>query len=248
MKRNVKRIILALILLSAVILAVNIPTHIQVGVSGQYRIIRMPFYAKWTQFLARHYEYGRLSREITAGCRTDEEKVLAIFKWVRAHLKDVPAGMPVCDDHVLYIIIRGYATPGQFQDVFTTLCAYAGIPAFFDRVYDESHENRYILSFVRLSGKLRVFDAYRGIYFRTGSREIAATDDIVRDRSIVDSKDTGTVLVNGAPYKEFFHDLSGVSEPQTIRPRKQMPLPRIVFEIKQAVGIEREERDAGGAD
>lgn len=222
-----------------IVLILNIETSITVGVDWHYRQIRMPLYVKWTEFLARHYEYKRLSREITAGCKTDEEKTLAVLKWTRENLRDLQQGMQVHDDHVLNIIIRGYAVPEQFHDVFTTLCAYSDLHAFFKRVCSKSRKTRYTISFVRLGGKWRVFDAYYNLYFRTRSGEVAGIDDIIKDPSIVVGKDVDTLMVDGVPYKEFFHCLSGISVPQTTRPEKQMPLHRIVYETKRALKLEK---------
>lgn len=242
MKRNIKRVISALVLLSAVIMAANLSTFIRVGVDRHYREIRMPLYVKWTEFLARHYEYKRISEEITAGCKTDEEKILAILKWTRENLKDVPAGMPVCDDHILYTIIRGYALPEQFQDVFTNLCAYSGIPAFYEIQYDKSHKVKYAISFVRLNGKWRVFDAYYGKYFRAAGGEIAAVEDIRNDPSLIEGEDIGRIAIRGVPYRDFYCNigLEQIKKGITLRPYRQMPLHRIVYEARKALGLERE--------
>jgi len=240
MKKRLNQALLVLALLSAIILAANLPASIQVGVDGHYRRIRMPLYVKWTQFLARHYEYERLSKEITAGCKTDEEKALAILRWTRENIAVLPAGMPLHDDHILNIIIRGYAVKDQFQDVFTTLCAYSGIPAFYDRAYDNNHKSKYILSFVKLYGKWCAIDAYRGIYFMTKDDRIASVEDIVNDRSLVSGAEVDAIVARGIPYKEYYYNLEPVIKPVTLRADKQMPLQRILFELKKALGLEKE--------
>lgn len=240
MKHNTRRIAPALILILAVVLIANFPAYIRSGVGGNYTRIRMPLYAKWTQFLARHYEYERMTKEIVAGCRTEEDKALAILKWTRANLKDMPEGMPVHDDHILYIIIRGYAVPEQFQDVFTTLCVYSGIPAFYKTMYDKSHKTKHVLSFVMLDGKWRVFDAYYGNYLKNAKGDIASIDDIVADPSIVDKCSWCAMMVRGVPYKEYYANMGTVTAPQTFRAKKQMPLGRIIFEIKKALRIEKD--------
>ena len=147
MNRRIK-ILISVFFVTAIIFVLNIETSIMQGVDGHQREIKMPLYAKGIQFLARHYEYARLAREITKNAKTDKEKVLRIFDWTHENIKRVSRGMPVVDDHVLNIIIRGYGTNDQFQDVFTTLCAYNGIPAFWDWVYDKKHRARYPFSFV----------------------------------------------------------------------------------------------------
>lgn len=223
------------------VIAVNCDVTIRQGVNGRYHEIHMPLYAKWTQFLARHYEYKRLSREITRGCGTDEEKVIAILRWTRDNIKDVPSGMPLFDDHIANITIRGYGTPEQFQDVFTTLCAYAKIPAFWCRVTDRANKGKYSLSFVDLGRKLCVFDAYRGVYFRTKSGEISGIEDIMADRSIVSGGGIEALDVKGVPYKEFYYNLDHIVKPSTPRPERQMPFQRLIYETKKALGIEEKE-------
>lgn len=239
MTRKSRNIIIIVLLLAAAIMMMNSDASIRVGVNGHYRSVHMPLYVKWIQFLSRHYEYARLAKEITVGCKTDELKTLAILKWTRDNLKDVPAGMPVCDDHILNIIIRGHALPEQFQDVFTTLCTYTNIPAFYGAVYGKRSASGYYISLVMLNGEWCVFDAYRGIYFRTGAGEIADIDNIVKNPSIVSGKDVDTIEINGISYKDFFYNLSSISKPAVIRPDRQMPLWRLVYEARKALKIDR---------
>ena len=217
-------------------------TTITVGVDGAYKQLHMPLYVKWTQFLARHYEYARLAGEITADCRTDEEKVLAILAWTRENMRDVPPGMPVCDDHILYTIIRGYGVPEQFQDVFTTLCAYAGFPAFWDSFYDAGHRVKYALSLVKIAGSWRVFDVYRGIFFKNTSGQIASIDDIAADPTIVRGANIDAVMVGGVPYRDFYGNIEAkqIRDQVTLRPYRQMPLRRFIYELRKAFKIEND--------
>ena len=240
MKRKAA-IFLFLVLALAAVLVLNHDVSIHEGVDGQYRYVHMPLYVKWTQFLARHYEYARLADEITRGCETGREKTLAILGWTRRHLKDVPVGMPVCDDHILYTIIRGYGVPEQFQDVFTTLCVYAGVPSFFTHVYSKDRSVKYALSLVRIDGKWRVIDAYRGAYFTVPGGEIAAVEDFLADAPMAETAQLPVETIHGIPCAEFYADLRAVSRPATLRAEKQMPLQRIYFEAKKALGIEKED-------
>ena len=222
-----RRRLFAVITIAALIFGIlNIDVSIRQGVNGKYREIHMPLYVKWTQFLARHYEYARIAKEITAGCKTDEEKALAILNWTRANIKDIPGGLDLVDEHILTIMIKGYGAPAQFQDVFTTLCAYSGIPAFFEKVYAKGNKARYVLSFVKINGKWRVFDAYSGKYFRTVRGDLASPEDILDDESLT---------------QLFDYDLKPVVEGKTLRPSKQMPLRRILFEAKKFLGLEKED-------
>lgn len=218
----------------------NLNVSITQGIDGQLRIIRMPLYVKAAEFLARHYEYERIVKEITSSCRNDEEKVLAIFNWTHENIRKMPQGLPVVDDHVLNIIIRGYGETDQYQDVFTTLCAYCGIPAFWDKVYSGKKDNWYPISFVKYGGSWHVFDPYNGVYFLNREHEIASLNEIVEDRSIVDLRLDGNDLVwQGTPYKEFYYNLKPISGNKTYRPYKQMPFRRLIYETKKLFKLEK---------
>jgi len=149
--------------------------------------------------------------------------------------------MPVVDDHILNIIIRGYGEIDQSQDVFTNLCSYAGISSFCMKVYDENHAVWYPLSFVKITGKWRVFDSYNGLYFRMQNGQIASVEDMIADRSIIENSDIAGRSYRGVLYKEFYYNLKPVSEIKTLRPEKQMVLKRIIFEVKKTLGFEKED-------
>jgi hypothetical protein len=214
-------------------LILNIDVAIKQGVNGRVREIHMPLYVKAMEFVTRHYEYGRIAREATRGCKTDEEKVLAVLKWTRENIKDVPPGMNVYDDHILNIIIRGYGAAEQFQDVFTTVLSYSGIPAFWGRIYGEGRKVRYALSLVKLNGKWRPFDAYYGKYFRNRAGDIASVEDIAKDPSLVAGEGVVAISINGIPYRTFYYHLEQVDKRMLTRPRKQMPLNRFIYEVKR---------------
>jgi hypothetical protein len=241
--RNKRIVVLSVLLIFTAALALNVEVSIRQGIDGREREIRMPLYVKMTEFLARHFEYSRIAREITKGCSTDEEKVLALFNWTHENIREVPEGMPVVDDHILNIIIRGYGMADQSQDVFTTLCAYSHISAFWALVHDTAQRVRYPLSFVRLNGKWRVFDAYRKVYFRTRDGDIASVEDLMRDPSLVEGKGADGIEIGGVPYKELFHSLRPVREGRMLRAQKQMPCARLLFEVKKLCGATAETRD-----
>lgn len=243
--KNKRRIFISLVALVALIFLLNLDVSIHQGINGHYRYVHMPLYVKWTQFLARHYEYAKLAREVTHGCKTDEEKTLAILKWTKENIKDTPPGMPMVDDHILTIIIKGYGSPRQFQDVFATLCAYAGLPAFWDEFYDKNRKAKYSISFVKIDGKWKVFDAYYDLYFRNAKGEIASIDDIIDDPSVVSGDRVDNLFIGDIPYKDFYYKLflDPIEKHMTLRSYRQMPLRRIFYEARRALRIEKEESD-----
>ncbi|MDD5436995.1 MAG: transglutaminase-like domain-containing protein [Candidatus Omnitrophica bacterium] len=237
-------ILIGLGLIFAFGIVMNTEVSIRQGVNGRVHEIRMPLYIKAMEFLSRHYEYQRIAKEITKGCDTEEKKVLAILRWTHENIKLTPPGMPVVDDHILNIIIRGYGEIDQSQDVFTTLCSYSGIPAFWSQVYTKDHRTWYPFSFVKLGGKWRVFDSYYGTYFRMKNGEIASVEDIIADKSIIEESVSSDRWHNGVPYKEFCYNLKPVSGLKTLRSEKQMALKRVFYEVKKTLGIEKEELDS----
>jgi len=235
-----RKFIIAVALATALILVCNMDVSIRVCVDGSCRMVHMPLYVKWTQFLARHYEYARLSREITAGCRTDEMKALAVLKWTGRNMKENLPGMHVYDDHILYTIVRGYGLPEQFQDVFTTILSYSGVPAYYVKPYDSDKKTRYALSIARIGGRRCVFDAYRGLYFKNRSGAIADVEDISKDPSLVSGMGLDRTYINGARYRDFFAGLKATRKPFVTRPERQMPAQRIVYEARKALKIDKD--------
>lgn len=225
--------VIALIFISICVL--NIDTYTKKGVDGHQTKIKIPLYVKGINFLGRNYEYSRLAREITEGARTDEEKALAILSWTSKNIRQVPQGMPVVDDHILNIIIRGYGTPDQFQDVFTTICEYAGIPAFWEKVYNNDKSVVYVLSFVRLRSRWCVFDAYFGRYCINNYGNIASVEDILNKEYVFNDPGAEKDVLKGVPYGEFYNNIVPVSEKRNFRVDKQRPLQRIVIEMKRGL-------------
>ncbi|MDD5421799.1 MAG: hypothetical protein WC592_01315 [Candidatus Omnitrophota bacterium] len=238
--KNIKRAAIILVCVLIVAGVLNLQVSIRQNIDGKTRRITMPLYVKWIEFLSRHYEYDRIAKEVASSRRTDAEKALAIFKWTGDSIKKVPQGMPVVDDHIYNIIVRGYGTDSQSQDVFTTLCSYAHVPAFWERVYYNDRKSMFIMSFVKLNGKWAIFDSYNGTYFMTADGKIATIDDM-------SGKDFGDSSYRGVPFSELKQELERIlNEKRTTRPEKQMPARRIWFEIKKVLGIEKEDEKESG--
>lgn len=227
----------------ASMVVLNAESSIRVCVDGSCRAIHMPLYVKWIQFLARHYEYARLSRDIMTGCRSDEMKALAALEWTGRNMKENLPGMHIYDDHILYAIVRGYGVPEQFQDVFTTILSYGGVSAYYVKPYDKNKKARYALSVARIDGRWCVFDAYRGLYFKNRSGAIADIEDIARDPSIVAAIGSARIYSNGVRYQDFLTDLKAMRKPFVTRPERQMPVKRIVYEARKLFGLDKEDRE-----
>ncbi len=231
--RKTKRLaILTVLVLALGLLALNIEVTTRQGVNGDVHRIKIPLYLKILDFADRHYNYKALVNRITVGAKTDEEKVMRIFEWTSANIKKNPPELPVLDDHVWHIIVRGYGVGDQFHDVFTTLCNYAGYDAFFSAVYIERPKKGKILSFVKLGNSWKVFDAYNGVYFLNKEGVLASVDDLSSGGWKAVSVSNSDIPQD---YKKCFVNLNTVDceKWQTSRPAIQSPLRRFIFWLKK---------------
>lgn len=179
MKRTIRNILSGLAILILILLVLNIKVTTKQGVNYQLRTIRIPLYLKILDFFDRHYNYEILVKRILSRAESDREKVLRLFAWTHENIKKSPPGLPVIDDHVWHIIIRGYGEPDQITDVFTTLCNYSGINAFFSKVGEKEKKSGIPFSFVKIDNRWSVFDPAGGSYFKNNSGLICSVEEIL---------------------------------------------------------------------
>lgn len=230
----IKKVFKFLLVPVLIVILLHIPLTTRQGINGKVRTFQMPLYIKVIEFLDRNYQYGVLSRQITEGCVTDEEKVMTIFNWVRKNIHAPPKDFTIIDDHVLNIIIRQYGTGDQMADVFTTLCVYSGVPAFwrFESLPDDTW-NFTTISYVLLNDKWRVFDVYRNIIFLNDNGEMTSVEDIISDISIVKRKN---IRVKDRLYEDFFKGLKPIKKNFISKEQQQIPLYRIIYEVRRIFG------------
>lgn len=229
MKKKTSIIILIIATLFVITLNIKVPT--KQGVNYEVCVYKIPLYIKIIEFVDRDYRYRRLSQEITKGQKSDKDKVMAIFKWTRANIKtNIPADWNVYDDHILNIIIRGYGGPDQISDVFTILCMYAKLPAGWKRLHVPGYSKTLILSFVKIDGKWRVFDIFRGVYFVNDKGEIASLNDMLLNRY---EKDKTPKYIDNTKltYQDYFNNMEKYMKDVTLRSKKQIPFQRVLHEI-----------------
>lgn len=214
-------------------LALNAKVTIRQGIDYKVRTLKMPLYLKLIDFYDRHLNYKQLTLEILASAgkkASDETAVLAIFNWTVANIAKQPKELPVIDDHVWHIIVRRYGADDQFQDVFATLCNYAGLNAFFDQLSTEEGRRK-PFTFVKLGNKWTVFDVFNGVYFRNAQSAIAGLGDLVsgqwREENVKEHipEDYYLAYFNSLPLTDF-------SQLKFSRSRIQSPLRRFVFWLK----------------
>ncbi len=200
----------------------SMPVTTRQGVDFSVSTYRIPLYLKAISFIDRNLEYRRLAHHLTSGMTTDQDKVLALFTWTRDHIRPTPPGLPVVDDHIWHIIIRGYGEADQVADVFTTIATYAGIPAFWEVVELPAGPGKLVLSFAKVEGRWAMFDVVGGVAFADPQGRLLDAQELLTHPEAL-----------GAPYREYIEHLQRLEIPAVLRAQKQMPWPRFVYEVKR---------------
>lgn len=216
----------------------NMGVTTQQGINYKWHSVKLPLYLKLLDFFDRHYNYKLLVRSITDGAKSEEEKAMMIFKWTCQNIKRTPNGLPVVDDHVWHIIIRGHGVTDQFSDVFCTLCNYVGIDAFFMGVRAKDKSSGALISFVRLNEKWRLFDPYHAGYFITDNGALASVEDVMSGNwhfeELKEIERSGDLYYKAEDdYKESFANMPLVQEPGLLRSSVQSPLNRLIYEFQK---------------
>ena len=201
------------------------------GVDGKVLKITLPLYLKVLNFYDRHLNYKWLARQITGHLDTGEDKILRLFHWTHETIKPQPESLPVMDGHPWDVYVRGYGVTANFHDLFSTLCNYIGVDAFFTRFYarDTSSIN---LSIVRIKRGWVVFDPYNGIYFRNNTGDLSTIEDInEQDWHIVKLSQTD---ISKANYEQYIvENLPRIKRlgSSLIRANIQSPINRLRFQL-----------------
>jgi len=229
MKRKLSKILFFILILTGICVFLNISVTTRQGINYDLQTIKIPLYLKVLDFFDRYYNYKALVKRIVKDAHSDEEKAMMIFKWTHNNIKKAPKELPLIDDHVWHIIVRGYGAADQSQDVFTTLCNISGIDAFFLLLNGEANTGRLALSLVKIQKKWYAFDAHRGVYFKDNQGRLA--DIGLKNEWLMVSLDEGP----GIDYTSYLKNLPAVKNIGLIRANIQSPLNRLLFEIKKRV-------------
>lgn len=229
MKKRLLFLVFGCIVVAIGVIILNIEVTTKQGINYQWYTIKIPLYLKILDFYDRHYNYRHLVKRITKGSKDDNQRVLKIFKWTYQNIRKAPEGFPAIDDHVWHIIIRGYGVGDQYSDVFTTLCNYARMDAFYRWVYKPDQSARLPISFVRVEGKWTAFDPYYGVYFEDRKGNLA-------DIELLGSNDWTVQSLAEAPPVDYADYLSNIAAKKDVglhRGNIQSPLNRLLFELKK---------------
>ena len=211
------------------------------AVNGTVTAYQLPAYVKLTDFFQRHFQYEVLATRICGADPAAVDCTLSLLDWTHTNIPPTPGGWPVVDDHPLHIVIRGHGERDQIADVFSTLAVYAGVPAFFQFVTDAEKREMLPVTFVYLDGKWTVFDVAAHVAFRDRAGQLASIEQLADDPALVDGQ-ADVARRDGLPYSAFIsrERLMPFVVPQTLRPQLQQPWPRVRYELRRALGWERE--------
>ena len=241
MKKKIIFIIVTICLLSAFVSLLNIEVTTQQGVNYVVSTKKIPLCLKTLGYFYRHFAYKQLIKEIIKDGQSDEEKVLAVFKWTHENVGEVPENFPIIDDHILNIIIRGYGTCDQSADVFCMLCEYAGIPAAWVLISPPEETGpkkaKLAVSLVKLNGEWKLFDTYFDNYFLNENGEVATVEELIANPDLVNQAKHRPVIV-GYAYTAYFAGLRNISDKDLWkRGKPQMPIYRLMSEAKKLLKI-----------
>lgn len=211
------------------------PTRRRVGVDFVVAEHRLPLLVKTVDFIDRDMNLARTAEAVVRPHKTDEDRLAAALAWTRQHVLPQPVDLPTIDDHVWYVIVRGYGQPDQQADVMTTLLAYENMPAYWGLAGTPPHELP--LSYVRIDGQWRVVDAAHGIVFRTGDGTLATPEQIAAMPALVHTAAAGRVRDVDA-YLEYFRGYRAPIAPDVTRADMQMLGRRLLFEARKLVGAQ----------
>lgn len=213
----------------ALLLIANLPTSTSVGGDFVVTTHQIPLYEKAIAFVDRDIQLRRISGTAVAGSASEGDRVERLLRWAHDNVRPQPASLPVVDDHIWNIIVRGYGNADQAADVFATLAGYQGIPAtlIFPRRADGSPV--YAVAYAYVGGGWRVYDVRGGFALRMPDGRLATVDEARADPAVTGGLPVAQGGAGGLTYTQIAALLPPV--PERLRPYDQMPLLRVWQEL-----------------
>ncbi len=226
-RRFIKTIVMLAVVLAMVGFA-HWPTTMRYGVNYQPFSRQIPLYQKALDFISRDLQARQLTSEVMAGAVNQTDRALKAFDWVGRNIRPVPDGLPIVDDHVWNIIVRGYGADDQRLEVFTLLTSYGCCPATVVRL-DGQGGNSIDVAVAFVDGQPRVFDVLRGLMFRSKAGDLATVDELLRQPDLIAAVSHG-LAPHGVPYERYLSDLADF-RPVFARMERQRPWLRLKYEV-----------------
>lgn len=213
----------------ALVVVARWPVTTAVGSNFQVTVKQITLFEKSVAFVDRDLQMRRLTKEIAGTSGTPEERLLRMYQWVAENIHPTPPGLPIIDDHVWHIFVRRYGEVDQQAEALAMLASEDAMPASTIPLGKVPARPVVQLTVVNLDGRLVVFDVNNRVVFRGSSGALAALSDLQANPSLIRENGSG-VIVNGAPYHEYFGDLPSYT-PSFVRMEKQRVWPRLKREV-----------------
>ena len=229
MKRPVWKITLFLVCVLAAAVFFNMESTTKQGINYGVKSISIPLYLKTLDFIDRDLNYRWTVRKIINGRMSEGQKAEAIFQWTIQNISRQPDELPIIDDHVWHIIVRGYGVADQLTDVFATLCNYSGLKAFILVIKDHGISS-YPFGAVYIDGAWHMCDLWRSTEFVNREGRWATVNEIISGNW---SKKTGFQRTEDPAfsYNGYFQSLKEIDFDRLYegsRPSIQNPMDRLI--------------------
>lgn len=231
MKKKVSILSITLIAIISFISILNSEVTTKQGKDYEVTTISLPLYLKVLNFFDRHLNYIWLVKTIVGHLETEEDKIFHLFRWTYETILPQPNQLPIMDDHVWNVYIRGYGTSDNTNDLFSTLCNYIGTDAFFTRVFNIERNDFINFSFVKTSRGWVVLDPDKGVYFNNDLGKLATVSDIQKNNwKIMYLKDNS---IPDSYYQPYLKSLRPIKDIGLRRANSQSPVNRFLLQLTQ---------------
>ena len=209
------------------------PVQTRIGVDYEWSERSIHFYEKATNFFSRHFQTRHLVSNLLEEIDYPEEQLQLLFAWSRDHVQSTPPGLPVVDDHVWHILVRGYGATDQRTEAFALLASYAGFPATVTVMRIPGTANGLIVALVKIDQLVHVFDVERGLVFLDEYGQLIDAARLATAPEVVRSITNG-IEIAGRPYEHYVPSLLNLDLTFN-RMELQKPWPRLKHETLQFV-------------
>lgn len=183
------------------------------AINYQNQEFKIPLYLKTIDFVDRHLNYRWTVQQIISKEMKDTDKVKAIYQWTIRRIARQPDQLPVIDDHVWHIIVRGYGVPDQMADVFATLSNYAGQRAFILNLNgpQRTYPRKICLGAVFYEGSWHICDPYQRTEFVNKMGRWATISEIAADNWRIETgNDKSDCKKTSLDYQTYFLALNTI--------------------------------------
>ena len=237
-RRAIRRLLIVATVTSIVFTVACWPTTRFVGVNFIVSKRTLPLWVKAADFIDRDLNLAQTAQSVLGHAGTDEDKAAAAFAWTRANIRRTPDELPVIDDHIWHVIVRGYGESDQQADVFTTLLVYGGVRAYW--LFVGTPPDEIPISYVWIGDRWRVYDVSLGVMFRNAHGAPATPEELAANPELIRAS-VAPVLGDAEGYVAHFKGYAAPVAPDVLRADLQMPRRRLWHETRKLFGMQGRE-------